>query len=392
MTVARGHIVVRRKAKDGSPGADGSQGPRVEFCTYSSGKAYCSGAVGEGVYHIAFHATYQQFFKCVRSYPASETHAPTQSGSNSYWEWQQGLEQLFVDMLCANNAFLNNLVVRHMYTTDGKCQILEGGFLQALGAYLTDVKILGTLRSPFVRHDGSISWDDSKSVAMLHDNLLMPGGGSMILAAGGLPWDAGQSGRRITITTHRYNGSLSQGALEFTAASEKYFFEDGVLKTTLKLASREFVELLGIGEDNTFYGWLVTNRGNIETNGKYGRQQRVLVNGMVRYTGNGSSSHSCSLTYKSFDGSTVYAYCMTSVTGRYQITLPSAWSLSANDYMVMITPVGRPHGESSESILKATLQEQYGTYFYVETADDNSNNWGGGFNFQVININDWTNQ
>jgi len=132
MTVARGHIVVRRKAQDGSPGADGEQGPRVEFCTYSSGKAYCSGAVGEGVYHVAFHATYQQFFRCIQSYPASQTHAPSQSASNAYWEYMPGLEQLVVDMLCANEAFLNNLTVRHMYTTDGKCQILEGGLLKAV--------------------------------------------------------------------------------------------------------------------------------------------------------------------------------------------------------------------------------------------------------------------
>lgn len=389
MTVARGHIVIRRKAKDGAPGADGSQGPRVEFVTYSSGRAYSSGAVGESVYHIAFHATYQQFFRCLQSYPATQTHAPSQSASNAYWEYLPGLPQLIIDMLCANEAFLNNLTVRHMYTTDGKCQILEGGFLKAVGAYFTDVKIFGTTRCPFVRYDGSWPWDDQDSVAQLHDNLLMAGGGSWILAAGGFPWDSSQNGRRITITTHRYNGTLSSGAVEIDAPLGKYFYEDGILKNSLKIASREFVELLGIGEDNTFRGWLVLNRGNIETNGKYGRMQRVLANGTVRYTGNGSSSHTLSFNYKTFDGSTMYASCM-STEGKYQITLPSSWGLSASDYMVMITPQGRSYGNTSGYILKATLQEQYGSYFYVETADDNTNNWGGGFNFQIINLQDWT--
>ena len=385
MPTARGHIVVRRKAQDGT---NGSRGPRVEFVTYTTGRAYCSGAEGENVYHVAFHATYQQFFRCIQSYPATETHAPSQSSSNAYWEWQQGLEQLIVDLLCANEAFLNNLTVRHMYTTDGKCQILEGGLLKAVGAYLNDVKILGTLRSPFVRHDGSIYWDDTKSAAMLHDNLLMAGGGSWTLAAGGLPWDSAQSGRRITITTHRYNGTLSLGAVEMTAESGKYFFEDGLLKSTLHLSSREYVEMLGIGEDDTFYGWLVLNRGNIETIGRYGRKQNVLVNGSVRYTGDGNT-HSCSLTYRSFDGSTIYASCISSVTGRYQITLPSSWGLTSSDYMVMLTQQGRDYGYSSEHIINAVLQEQYNCYFYVETADDTSNNWGGGFNFQVINLKDW---
>ena len=385
MVTARAHMVVRRKAKDGTPGAAGA---KVRFCTYTTGRAYLSGAAGEEFYDVAFHVGYQQFFRCKQSYPASQTHAPTQSGDNAYWEWQQGLEMLIINMLCANEAFLNNLTVRHMYTTDGKVQIIEGGLLKAYNAWLQDVKIFGTSRCPFVRYDGSWDWDDTDSVAELHDNLLMQGGGSWILAAGGFPWGTDQNGRRITIMTHRYNGNLSNGAVEIDAPSGKYFFEDGKKNSKLHLSSREVVELIGIGEDNTFYGWLVTNRLNIETNKQYGRKQNVLANGEVRYTGNGTS-HSCSLNCKTFDGSTIYAYTM-STTGRYQITIPSSWGLSASDYMVMLTPQGRAYGSSAEACIKATLMEKYDSYFYVELSDDATNNWGGGFNFQIINLNDWT--
>lgn len=190
MTVARGHIVVRRKAKDGSPGADGSQGPRVEFCTYSSGKAYCSGAVGEGVYHIAFHATYQQFFRCIQSYPASQTHAPSQSASNAYWEYMPGLEQLVVDMLCANEAFLNNLTVRHMYTTDGKCQILEGGYLKA-----TSAVIEGYIETTLVEKSNSFTITDQLNIATY--------GGfySQVIT---LPSGSQYIGKRITIANTNY--------------------------------------------------------------------------------------------------------------------------------------------------------------------------------------------
>lgn len=381
---ANGHIVIRRQAKDGQPGAKGA---KVRWGTYKAGKAYCSGASGEEFYDLVFHATYQQFFVCIRSYPASETHAPSQSTSNGYWEYQPALDNLFVDILCANEAFLNRLIVRNMYTADGKTQILEGGFLKAIGATFQDVKIFGTSRSPFVRYDGAWSWDDSDSIAQLHDNLLMEGGSSWTLAAGGFPWDASQNGRRITITTHRYNGVLSEGAVSIDAASGKYFFEDGLKKSELKMSSREYVELVGIGEGSTFYGWLVLSRGNIETNGRYGRMQRVLANGVVTYTGNGSS-HSASITYKTFDDSTISVSC-TSTTGRYQVNIPSSWSLSSTSYMVMITPMGRSHGSSSEALLKATLISRSSTYFYVETSDDASNNWGGGFQFQIINLNDW---
>lgn len=384
---ASGHIIVRRQAKNGKDGQDGASGAKVRWRLYKAGEAYLSGASGEEYYDLAFHATYQQFFICLKSYPASETHSPSLSASNAYWEYQPGLDNLFVDLLCANEAFLNKLIVRNIFTTDGKTQILEGGFLKAIGAYFQDVKIFGTSRSPFVRYDGAWSWTDEDSAAQLHDNLLMEGGGSWTLAAGGFPWDASQNGRRITITTHRYNGSLSEGAVSISAQSGKYFFEDGLKKTALKMSSREYVELLGIGEDSTFYGWVVLSRGNIETNGRYGRMQRVLANGIVTYTGNGSTN-TASISYKTFDDSTITVTC-TSTTGRYMINIPSSWGLSSDSYIVMLTPMGRSYGSSSEAPIKATVLNKNATYFYVETSDDSSNNWGGGFQFQIINLNDW---
>lgn len=384
---ANGHIVIRRLAKNGKDGQDGSRGAKMRWGIYEAGKAYCSGASDEAFYDLVFHSTYQQFFICIKSYPASETHSPTKSTSNGYWEYQPALDNLFVDVLCANEAFLNSLIVRKIFTTDGKTQILEGGFLKAIGAHFQDVKIFGTSRSPFVRYDGVWSWTDEDSAAQLHDNLLMEGGGAWTLAAGGFPWDSSQNGRRITITTHRYNGTLSEGAVSISAQSGKYFFEDGLKKTELKMSSREYVELLGIGEDSTFYGWIVLSRGNIETNGRYGRMQRVLANGFVKYTGNGSTN-SASITYKTFDGSTITVSC-TTTTGRYMISIPSSWGLSSNSYIVMLTPMGRSHGSSSGAPLKATVLDMGSNSFYVETSDDSSNNWGGGFQFQIINLNDW---
>lgn len=383
---ATGHIVIRRQAKDGKDGQDGAKGAKLRWGVYKAGVAYLSGASGEDFYDLVFHASYQQFFICIKSYPASETHSPTKSGSNAYWEYQPSLDSLFVDILCANEAFLNSLIVRNMYTADGKTQILEGGFLKAIGAYFQDVKIFGTTRCPFARYDGSWPWDDEDSVAQLHDNLLMAGGGSWTLAAGGFPWDSSQNGRRMTITTHRYNGTLSEGAVEISAASGKYFFEDGLLKSTLKMSSREYVELLGIGEDSTFYGWLVLSRGNIETNGRYGRMQRVLANGVVTYTGDGDT-HSASISYKTFDGTTLSVSCL-SRDGSYQINIPSSWGLSSSNYMVMLTGTGYAYG-SGTAPLKATLTVKSSTYFQVVVSDDDSSNCGGGFQFQIINLNDW---
>lgn len=123
---ATGHIVIRRQAKDGKDGQDGAKGAKVRWRTYKAGEAYLSGATGEEYYDLAFHATYQQFFVCIQSYPASETHSPTLSGSNAYWEYQPGLDNLFVDILCANEAFLNQLKVRHL---DGATGIFSGSLV-----------------------------------------------------------------------------------------------------------------------------------------------------------------------------------------------------------------------------------------------------------------------
>ena len=107
---ANGHIVIRRQAKNGKDGQDGSRGAKPRHGLYSSGVAYQSGAKGEDWFDVVFHEGYQQFFTCIKSYPASETHSPSLSSSNAYWEHNPALESFFVDMLCANTGFINKLV------------------------------------------------------------------------------------------------------------------------------------------------------------------------------------------------------------------------------------------------------------------------------------------
>lgn len=394
-------------------GDRGPQGARPSVTVYRPNTLYYAGNEGEPVLDYVFYEG--RYYRCTKTHISKantnlENPFDEVGHGRDTWALETNHEFIATKVFFAGEDgrgwVFDEGVIRHtsgnitltaagiIETASGRYKVDENGKLWAIEAdiknsTLQDVRLLGTMRSPFVRHDGSITWDDTKSVAMLHDNLLMAGGGSWTLAAGGLPWDASQSGRRMTITTHRYNGSLSQGAVSFTAPSGKYFFEDGITRTELKLASREYVEMLGIGEESTFYGWLILNRGNIETNGKYGRKQNVLANGIVTYTGNGSNSHTCSINYKTFDDSKMYAYCLSTV-GRYQITMP--WTIDTSKYMVMLTPFGRTHGHTSDCPLKATLLDKNTSYFFVELSDDATTNWGGGFNFQIINLDDWTSQ
>lgn len=136
---ANGHIVIRRQAKDGKDGQPGANGAKMRWGVYKAGKAYCSGASGEAFYDLVFHSTYQQFFICIRSYPASETHSPSKSTSNGYWEYQPALDNMFVDILCANEAFINNLKVRYL---DGAQGTFSGSLVtifQNVGDIITPV-------------------------------------------------------------------------------------------------------------------------------------------------------------------------------------------------------------------------------------------------------------
>ena len=108
---AQGHTVIRRRP-------EAEKGAKPWFSSYSAGVAYRSGAVGEEYYDIVFHQTYQHFYRCIKSYPASETHAPSQSASTSYWEYMPGYELVVANMLLANSAFINQLVVNQLRVKD----------------------------------------------------------------------------------------------------------------------------------------------------------------------------------------------------------------------------------------------------------------------------------
>ena len=97
---------------------------------------------------------------------------------------------------------------------------------------------------------------------------------------------------------YKWGSTLSTGYMTISAPSGKYFFEDGISKTTLKF-SREIIEMIGYGDDTTFFGWIVLNRRDLMTTGKYGKYLQVLASGIVTGT-----SSSASIRYNTFDGST----------------------------------------------------------------------------------------
>lgn len=133
------------------------------------------------------------------------------------------------------------------------------------------------------------------------------------------PWKTPAAG--FALVNYRWGSTISTGVMSITAPSGKYFFEDGISKTTLKF-SREVIEMIGYGDDKTFFGWIVLNRRDLMTTSRYGKFQQILVTGIV--TGTTSSA---SVRFLCFDGSKSVSVSRLG-KGMYRIYLPSTWGLS----------------------------------------------------------------
>ena len=192
-----------------------------------------------------------------------------------------------------------------------------------------------------------------------------------------ITWTIADSGRIMRFANWKFEGETFEGAVELSAPTGKYFFEDGVAKNKISL-SRELVELMGYGDASTFYGYIVLNRINLMTTAKYGRKLNVLAQGIVTGTNVGAS-----IRYKTFDGTSMSANRGGEV-GVYNVSF--SWSLDADNYIVMLTGYGCAYGTNTP--LKANLATRSPSSFSVYTSDDSSRN-DGSFMFQLINLNDW---
>lgn len=274
-----------------------------------------------------------------------------------------------------------NLLVENIYSKNGNFQTTEDGTVKGRnavfeGGTFTDVLLQGSLRNPFVQETDSIVVGGKQST---HDNVATISVGGGWITNGNLEWDVKQSGRRMCITNYRWGSQYSQGTIEYTAPTGKYFYENGISKNYLRL-SRECVELIGYGTSTQFYGWIVLNRINLMTESRYGRKLNALAMGIVT----GSSSET-SISYKTFDGTTMSV--SRTGEGQYRVNFSSTWFNSANDCIAIVTGLGYSQG-SSEAPIKATVIGRYSSYITVNTSDDASRN-DGSFMFLILNINDW---
>ena len=270
------------------------------------------------------------------------------------------------------------------FAADGSGFVANGNFswdaegnITAQKGTFKDVEVIGTVKNPFILNDSSIyiGGEDPQMNFNKYDHVVaIRGSWDEDIP---LPWTLEHSGRRVCLVNYKWGSNTTVGYMSITAPSGKYFYEDGISKSSITF-SRELVELLGYGDDTTFFGWIVVNRLDLMTTKKYGKNFKFLAQGTVTV----SSTSSYSVKYPTFDGSTITVSRLGK--GQYRIYLSSSWNMSGY-FQVFLSGI---YSTVESTPIYATLKALYSYYFDVYTADDASTN-DGSFNFLVVSTGDW---
>lgn len=370
---------------DGQNGAKGDRGPALRgpqaWSDCAVGYVFQSGASGEEYKDVVLYGN--NYYSCIKSHTKTASNNPgsTADTNSGLWKLADKLEIIATKILLAQYALVKNLGVEAIDMKDAKGNIIfqakDGNVTCNSGTFtngtFTNVKVIGSIRNPFNLANGSFDVDYSDNVAVLSS-----GGGW--LDAYSMPWDVSQNGRRLTMVNYKWGSTMAQGQAAISAPSGKYFFEDGIQKSELKV-SREIVEMIGYGTTTEFYGWIVLNRIDLMTSQKYGHCLKALAFGTVS---GGNSSSNTSITSNTFDSSKLTVSRQSE--GLYRVSFPSTWFAYTSNCRVILTGRGVCYGASSP--VKATMHSLGKGYFDVVVSDDASRN-DGSFDFIIYNGSDF---
>lgn len=375
---------------DGQPGAKGDRGPALRgpqaWSDCAVGYMFQSGASDEEYKDVVLYGG--NYYSCIKSHTKTASNNPgSATDTNSgLWKLADKFEMVATKILLAQYALVKNLGVEAIDMKDANGNIIfqakDGNVTCNSGTFtngtftngtFTNVKVIGSIRNPFNLANDSFDVDYSDNVAMLSS-------GGDWLDAYSMPWDVSQNGRRLTIVNYKWGSTMAQGQAAISAPNGKYFFEDGIQKSKLKV-SREIVEMIGYGTTTEFYGWIVLNRIDLMTSQKYGHCLKALAFGTVS---GGNSSSSTSITSNTFDGSKLTVSRQSE--GLYRVSFPSTWFTYTSNCRVILTGRGVCYGASSP--VKATMHSLGNGHFDVVVSDDATRN-DGSFDFIIYNGSDF---
>lgn len=365
----------------GENGDKGERGPALRgpqaWSDCAVGYVFQSGASGEEYKDIVLYGN--NYYSCIKSHTKTASNNPgSATDTNSgLWKLADKLEIVATKILLAQYALVKNLGVEAIDMKDADGNIIfqaKDGNVTCNSGTFKNIKVIGSIRNPFNLANDSFDTNYRDNVAMLSDVK------DSWLTTYSMPWDVSQSGRRLTIVNYKWGSTLAYGKADISAPSGKYFFEDGIQKSKLKI-SREIIEMIGYGTTTEFYGWIVLNRIDLVTSQKYGHCLKALAVGTVS---GGNSNENTSITSNTFDGSTLTVSRQSE--GLYRVYYPRAWFAYSSYCHVILTGRGVCYGHSSP--VKATLHSLGSGYFDVTTSDDATLN-DGSFDFIIYNGSDF---
>lgn len=367
-----GNVPVIEEGEKGAKGA--TERPR-SWDEIPDGSAIESGTGNEQWIDIVVYG--DDWYQCIRSFTKGNGVVPT---NTIYFKVITDYKRLATGLFLASKAYIHNLGVDNILITDqgeGKGNVLlraDKNGIDCKSGKFENIKVIGSMRNPFNLASDSFDTNYSDNVAMLSNDK------DSWLTAYSMPWDVSQNGRRLTIVNYKWGSTLAYGKADIDAPSGKYFFEDGIQKSKLKI-SREIIEMIGYGTTTEFYGWIVLNRIDLATTQKYGHCLKALAVGTVS---GGDSSSNTSITSSTFDGSILTVSRQSE--GLYRIYYPRTWFAYSSYCHVILTGRGVCHGHSSP--VKATMHSLGNGCFDVTTSDDATLN-DGSFDFIIYNASDF---
>lgn len=276
---------------------------------------------------------------------------------------------------------VDELVVKNVYSKDGKFQLLADGSMKAVNGVFES----GTIKEATVRLSRNpFSMIQDSFVPIVDDTVYSEYiGGTHLFCT--IDWTTKSSGRRTCIV----------GAFSISAPTGKYFYENGRKFTTFQ-ATYECTEMLGWGTDKEFYGWIIVSRTLFNTHYNFGRQTTPLAFGKVTGTRSGASFSmlKCSDTNDKVSGDSVMTVMRNSV-GYYTMFAPRTWFVNKNYVFVDLTGVGYSEGSTTAAIKASLINVRETTLSGVQvyaidvmTSDDATSN-DGSFLFRLWNMAQW---
>ena len=255
--------------------------------------------------------------------------------------------------------------------------------MKAEGGTFTDVVVRGALSSPYAtvvenydvtKHDNA--WLNAETGRWNRFNL---------------QWDVSQRGRTLRLTN--YSGySVHAGFGYITAPPGKYFIDQGRHLHNLFITAGTSVTLHGLGNENTFYGWLVEQRHEVAGGYLNGIPLRVLAWGFAD-----CNPAATTISYITFNGNALSIERV--AQGHCRIYMPPGWASHFVKYGtqlhkamgVSLTGYGHSHDDKTQSMpVKATIKSigMIGSRPCIDVwLSDDDKTHDGAFQFIIYNMN-----